>query len=181
MATVAAMVTAAPAQATTGPVDGSFESPVVVPGTFQGFAAPGTMGAWTVTQGNVDLIGAGFWESADGNQSLDLDGGQSGAVAQTFATVPLLKYRVTYALAGNPASGPVIKTGKVQANGATIQNFWFDITGTDYVDMGYVYKHTYFIATGFWSTLEFSSTTPGAYGPVIDDVDVDSCLLVICV
>lgn len=43
-------------------------------GTFQRFFAPATMGAWTVTEGSVDLSGAGFWQTADGNQSLDLEG-----------------------------------------------------------------------------------------------------------
>jgi choice-of-anchor C domain-containing protein len=182
MMTAAGMVTAAPAQATTGLVDGSFENPVLPAGSgFQRLFAPATMGAWTVTQGSVDLSAAGFWQNADGNQSLDLDGAfDPGGVAQTFNTVPLLKYRVTYALAGNPASGPIIKTGKVLADGATIQHFSFDITGKNFTNMGYVYKHTYFIATGFSSTLEFRSTTGSGYGPVIDDVDVDSCLLVIC-
>jgi choice-of-anchor C domain-containing protein len=174
--------TATPAQASIlpGPGDGSFETPVVAAGTFQTFFAPATMGDWTVTSGSVDLIGAGFWQAADGNQSLDLDGNQEGGVAQTFTTVPLLEYRVTYDLAGNPAEGPTIKTGQLLANGKVIQNFSFDITGKSFTDMGYVKQEATFVATGLSSTLTFRSTTVGAFGPVIDDVDVRSCLLVIC-
>jgi choice-of-anchor C domain-containing protein len=124
--------TAAPAQALTGFSNGSFETPVVTPGTFQDFHPGESIGAWTVIQGNVDLIGAGFWQAADGVQSLDLEGSESpliGGVAQTFSTIPLLKYKVTYKLAGNPASGPQVKTGQIRANGNVIQSFSFDVTG----------------------------------------------------
>jgi choice-of-anchor C domain-containing protein len=181
MMAAAGMVTAAPAQATNGFVDGSFEGGVAPDGYFARYFAPATMGGWTVTQGSVDLSGAGFWETADGNQSLDLDGAaEQGGVAQTFGTLPWLKYRVTYALAGNPASGPVVKTGQVLVNGQVIQNFSFDITGKTLAYMGYVYKHVYFYATDPYTTLEFRSTTGSGYGPVIDAVHVQSCLLVIC-
>lgn len=177
-----AVVAATPAQALTGFSDGSFETPVVAPNTFQRFSAPAVMGAWTVTQGTVDLSGAGFWQTADGNQSLDLDGqeGTRGAVTQTFTTVPLLKYRVTYALAGNPVSGPTVKTGQVLVNGDVLQSFSFDITGKSLTNMGYVPRATHFLATSLSTTLEFRSTTGSGFGPVIDDVKVESCLVVIC-
>jgi choice-of-anchor C domain-containing protein len=175
--------TAAPAQALTGFSNGSFETPVVTPGTFQNLGAGAAIGPWTVTQGHVDFIGAGFWQAADGVQSVDLDGSSAplaGGVAQTFTTVPLLKYRVTYRLAGNPAQGPTVKTGEVVANGGVIQSFSFDITGKSFTNMGYVHKEAHFVATGLSSTLVFRSTTGSGFGPVIDDVDVESCLLVIC-
>ena len=101
-----ANVEAALALALTGFSNGGFETPVVVPGTFQDFAAGASLGEWRVSQGNVDLIGAGFWQAADGVQSVDFDGSAfplTGGVIQTFSTVPLLKYRVTYTLAGNPS------------------------------------------------------------------------------
>jgi choice-of-anchor C domain-containing protein len=180
--TAVGVVAASPAQALTGFSNGSFETPVVAAGTFQRFFAPATMGAWTISQNSVDLSGAGFWQNADGNQSLDLDGAEHpGGVAQTFTTIPLVKYRVTYALAGNPASGPTIKTGQVLANGTVLQSFSFDITGKTFANMGYVEKHTHFIASGLSSTLEFKSTTGSGFGPVIDHIDVVSCLLIICI
>lgn len=179
MTTTAGTATATPTL--NGFTDGSFENVTATTGSFDRYFAPATIGVWTVTQGSVDLIGAGFWENADGDQSLDLDGAfHPGGVAQTFGTVPLLKHRVTYYLAGNPASGPVIKTGQVLVNGNVLQNFSFDITGKNFTNMGYVKKHTYFFATSPHTTLEFRSTTGSGYGPVIDAVDVDSCLLIIC-
>ena len=131
------LVEATPAQALTGIGNGSFETPVVTPGTFQTFAAGTSIGTWTVSQGTVDLIGSVFWQATDG--------------------------------------------GAVVANGGVIQSFTFDVTGKSFTNMGYVAKETHFIATGLTSTLEFRSTNAGAFGPVIDDVDVVSCLLVICI
>jgi choice-of-anchor C domain-containing protein len=178
-----AVVAATPAQALTGFGNGSFETPVVTPGTFVNLGAGASIGAWTVSQGHVDLIGAGFWQAADGVQSVDLSGSAFpivGGVTQSFTTVPLLKYRVSYSLAGNPAGGPTVKTGQVLANGNVIQSFSFDITGKTLANMGYVHKVATFVATGLTSTVEFRSSVNTAFGPAIDDVDVVSCLLVIC-
>lgn len=160
--------------------DGSFETPVVTPGTFQTFYTGQSIGSWTVTTGNVDLSGAGFWQTADGVQSIDLDGDEPGAVSQTFSTVPLFAYEVSFALAGNPDDGPAIKTGQVLVNGKAVKNFSFDITGKSRANMGYVTEELTFLATSNSTSLQFASTTPGAYGPVIDNVRVESCLLVVC-
>lgn len=77
--------------------NGSFEVPVVSANTFRPVSAGQPIGAWTVTRGNVDHIGAGFWPAADGTQSIDLDGSialnLAGAVAQTFSTLPVHLYR----------------------------------------------------------------------------------------
>lgn len=171
------VVAAAPAHALTGFSNGSFENPVVVPNTFQRFFIGESIGAWEVSQGNVDLIGAGFWQAADGVQSLDLDGGVvQGGVTQEFITVPLLKYKVRFKLAGNVDQGPAIKTGQVLVNGHVIENFSFDITGKTRANMGYVSEEAYFIATSLSTTLTFRSTTGSGYGPVIDKVTVKNCL-----
>jgi choice-of-anchor C domain-containing protein len=151
---------AAPAYATSGPADGSFESPAVRPGTFQDFSAGQFIGPWRVTNGSVDLIGAGFWQAADGRQSLDLSGGSAGGVTQTFSTRPGVVYEVIYA---------------VFINGALAQNFSFNIIGHTRANMGYVTRAVRFRAIGVSTTVQFSSTTNSAYGPVIDDVGVDRC------
>jgi choice-of-anchor C domain-containing protein len=172
---------AAPASAATPAFsDGGFESPVVAPHTFVTIFAGQPLGAWTVTKGNVDLIGAGFWQAADGVQSLDLDGTQAGAVGQTFATSPLFAYEVSFALAGNPVDLPLVKTGQVLVNGQVALNFSFDTTGKTEAKMGYVHREFVFQATGNATTLEFASTSAGAFGPVIDDVEVQPCLLILC-
>lgn len=182
-----------PASAGTGTQfsDGSFETPVVTPGTFVDVSQGQSIGPWTVS-GLVDLIGAGYWQAADGAQSVDLNGqntsipGESGAVSQTFTTIPLFAYEVSFALAGNPLSqgdpvaGPLTKTGDVLINGQIVKNFSFNVTGKSPTNMGYVTEEFTFLATGTSTTLEFASTNPGEGGPVIDNVRVESCLLVIC-
>jgi hypothetical protein len=114
-------------------------------------------------------------------QSLDLEGEVGiGAVSRTFSTLPLFTYKVTYKLAGNPSSGPAVKTGEVIAGDNTIQQFSFDITGRSFADMGYVSRTAYFLANNLNTTLTFRSTTNSGFGPVIDKVRVERCLLVIC-
>jgi choice-of-anchor C domain-containing protein len=177
-------VTATPAAATVGcsrVLQNGFERPVAAAHTFDLFVAGQQMGAWTVTRGDVHLIGAGFWQAAEGVQSLDLDGSINGAVALSFPTLPLFTYRISYALAGNPDSGPAIKTGHVLVNGHVIQELAFDITGKNRTNMGYVRHGFAFLSLGGAATLEFvSTTTPGGYGPVLDDVVIEKCLLAAC-
>jgi choice-of-anchor C domain-containing protein len=178
------LMTAAPAAAssnatTLGTTLGTtFETPVVAPGTFQLFTIGRQIGPWTVTQGDVHLIGAGFWEAADGVQSLDLDGSVNGGIARDFDTLPLLTYRVSYSVAGNWQGAPVVKTGDVRVNGVVRQQFTFDTTAATNADMNYARKTFLFLATGFSTELEFVSTVaPQGYGAVIDDVDIQPCLL----
>jgi choice-of-anchor C domain-containing protein len=175
-------VTAAtPAAAATVFQDG-FENPVATVGSFDAYFSGQQMGVWTVTRDDVHLIGAGFWQNAEGVQSLDLDGGLNGAIKTKIDITPLVSYKVSYALAGNPASGPTIKTGQVLVNGNVVQSFSFDITGKSLNNMGYVRKSfLILLTTSSKLNLEFSSTTnPTGFGPVLDDVRVESCLLVLC-
>ncbi|MCX4581333.1 choice-of-anchor C family protein [Streptomyces sp. NBC_01571] len=156
--------------------DGSFETPTVPPATFQTFTAGQTIGPWQVTSGTADLIGAGYWQAAEGDQSLDLNGNNPGSVSQTFTTVPGTQYTVTYALAGNFGGPPTVKTGQVRIDGQDVQNFSFDVTGKTRTNMGYINRQVTFVATGTSTTLSFASTTPNsAWGPVIDDVTVKPC------
>ncbi|MET7765612.1 choice-of-anchor C family protein [Streptomyces sp. NPDC005393] len=155
--------------------DGSFETPTVSANSFQTVVTGGSIGPWKVTAGSVDLIGAGYWQAAEGDQSVDLSGQGAGTVAQTFTTVPGKKYTVTYSLAGNPGGGPAVKTGKVLVNGQNFQDFTFDTTGKSTTNMGYVTREATFVATGTSTTLAFASTTNTAAGPVIDDVMVRDC------
>jgi len=156
--------------------DGNLETPkVAAPGTFDTYTAGQSMGPWKVTSGAVDLIGTGYWQAADGDQSLDLNHADAGAVAQTFATKPGARYVVSYELAGNPEQGkvPPVKTGQVLIDGRNVQNFQFDVTDTNNEDMGYVQRKLTFVARSSQTTLGFASTTANsATGPVIDGVKV---------
>ncbi|MFE2918255.1 choice-of-anchor C family protein [Kitasatospora indigofera] len=156
--------------------DGSFENPRAAVNSFNTLTAGQTVGPWRVTAGSVDLIGAGFWQAAEGDQSVDLNGRGPGAVAQTFSTVPGATYTVTYALAGNPGGGPALKTGSALVDGQDFQEFSFNTTGKSFTNMGYVNRQFTFRATGAATDIAFASTTTtGPYGPVVDDVRIERC------
>jgi choice-of-anchor C domain-containing protein len=170
------------AAGTVGPellTNGSFEDgpepDAMGPGFTPMEAGSSLIPGWTVTKGSVDYIGP-YWQHADGRRSIDLNGNEPGAIAQTFRTKPGKKYRVTFSMAGNNCGGggePQIKRMVVSAAGRR-EEFVFDTTGHNYEDMGWV-THTWeFTATAAETTLEFVSTTelPVACGPALDKVSV---------
>jgi len=157
-----------------------FEFPLVT-GQFQRFPAGAHLGPWTVTAGDVDLSTAGLWQVPDGRQNLDLDGATNGTIATTVPVRPLTTYRIGYDLAGNPAAAPLVKTGAVRVNGRTVQRFTFDTSRTSLSRMAFGTREFYVFALTNQLRLEFASTTtPAGWGPVVDDVRVDSCLVVLC-
>ncbi|MFE0426253.1 choice-of-anchor C family protein [Streptomyces sp. NPDC058953] len=171
-------VLAAPAQAAALSRfdNGSFEYPLAPANSFSTHAAGSFLGPWRVGAGGIDLIDNGFWQAAEGDQSIDLNAGAPGTVAQTFTTVPGRSYTVSYSLAGNVdgASTPAVKTGRVLIDGQNFQDFSFDVTGKTRPNMGYVNRQFDFTAGAAATTLTFVSGTPGAHGPVIDNVQVKS-------
>jgi choice-of-anchor C domain-containing protein len=175
---------AAPAaQARTAPpspllANGGFEAPAIPANSFIRYGTGSTIGPWRVTQGNVDLTGANFWQAGDGRQSLDLEGSDSGTVEQRLATHIGGCYTVTFALAGNPDGGPTVKRGFARVVQHTVghptvqKNFIFNTAGKSRGSMGYVPQRFRFRAFAPSATLTFASTTGGGYGPVVDAVDV---------
>ncbi|CAL9586271.1 choice-of-anchor C family protein [Streptomyces albus] len=174
----AGLLALAPGAALAAPTaldDGSFEYPVAPANSFNALKAGQTIGPWSVDSGSVDHIGKGFWQAADGDQSVDLNGGGPGKVSQTIRTTAGKTYTVSYALAGNPEGNQGLRTGRVLVDGQNFQDFSFDTTGKTRANMGYVGRQVTFVATGATTTLSFASTSAtGAYGPVIDDVRVKS-------
>ena len=128
---------------------------------------------WTVTRGSVDYIGP-YWQPAEGRRSLDLNGNEPGAIAQTLRTRPGQKYRVSFRLSANcfVGAGPTFRL-EVSAAGARTE-FAFDATGRTYEDMGWITRSWEFTAVGTETPLEFTSAsdTPPACGPALDRVSV---------
>ena len=159
-------------------INGSFEDGPEPDAAGPGFtpleAGSDVIRGWTVTRGSVDYIGP-YWQHADGRRSIDLNGNEPGAIAQTFRTTPGKKYRVTFSLAGNNCAGdgPSPKVVAVSAAGRRAE-FMFDATGKSYTDMGWVTKTWEFTANAAETTLEFASATPDppACGPALDKVSV---------
>ncbi len=166
--------------------DGAFESPTVPPGAFIRYGTASSVGPWKVTQGNVDLAGANFWQAADGHQSLDLEGSEPGTVDQALSTRIGGCYTVTFALAGNPDGGPAVKRGFARVVENTLghptvqKNFAFSTAGKSRANMGYIPQRFRFRALAPTATLTFSSTTGGGYGPVIDRVEVTRSNPILC-
>lgn len=161
-------------------VNGSFEIASVDVGSHRSFdtvlAGSTAIDGWIVTGQDIHYCDVALWEAADGNRSIDLDGGigSYGGVKQTFATVPNTEYVVTFELAGNPQNGPTVKTMRVSADNQ-FSDFTFDITGKTFTNMGWTQHSWKFVADDYTATLEFlSMNPPGArgWGPVLDNVKV---------
>lgn len=189
---IAAAAPGAQARTTAPPVpapliaNGGFEFPAIPGNAFIRYGTGGTIGPWRVTDGNVDLTGANFWQTADGRQSIDLEGSESGRIEQQFATRIGGCYTVSFALAGNPDGGPTIKRGFSRLVQHTLgrptvqKNVIFNTAGKSRANMGYVPQRFRFRALASSATLTFASTTGGGYGPVIDAVNVSQSNPVEC-
>lgn len=159
-------------------VNGSFESGPYINGAPGGYVTCGLNDAritgWIVTDDNVDHVGSTFFQPSDGARSIDLNGLQPGALAQTFATSPGATYLVTFDMAGNPGAAPTVKTMRVSAAGS-FADFNFNISGKSTTSMGWVNKSWSFVALSTSTTIEFRSldSPPTLGGPALDRVVVD--------
>jgi choice-of-anchor C domain-containing protein len=177
LSTALVALTASPASAAPVFANG-FENPQLAV-DFEEYVAGQQFDGWSVTAGSVGLTTD--WQSAEGRQSLDLSGFNDGTVARTLPAALLTTYKVTYALAGNSEGGPVLKSGKVSVNSRQVDTFTFSIAGKDNGNMGWTYRSFYFTnLLSSSSVLSFAGTTGTAWGAVIDDVKVESCLLILC-
>ena len=158
----------------TGLTNGSFETGAYTDNGsgFQQLDAPNTdIAGWSVDAGSVDWIGT-YWPAPDGAMSIDMSGADAGTLSQTFDTTIGNTYTVTFLVSGNPAGPPAVKTLELSATGGTTGLYTHDTTGTDLTTMVWTPQTYEFFATSATTTLTFTSTTAGAYGPAIDAVAV---------
>ncbi len=156
--------------------NGSFELSTVTPGSSTIAVFPGetSITDWDVVFDDIHYIRS-FWQASEGDRSIDLDGGtgSAGGVSQTFPTLVGETYNVIFDMAGNPADDPVIKPMRVSADGQS-QDFFFDITGRSFTDMGWTTETWSFVADDSFATLDFISlTTFSGWGPALDNVIVN--------
>jgi choice-of-anchor C domain-containing protein len=177
LSTLLVALTASPAAAAPVFANG-FEQPQLSV-EYYDYVAGQQFDGWRVTAGSVDLTTD--WVDAQGQQSLDLNGSGDGSVARTLPAQLLTTYKVTFAVAGNPEGPPVVKSGKVSVNGQQVDTFTFSVAGKNNYAMGWTYRSFYFTnLLSSSSVLEFAGTSASAWGAVIDDVKVESCLLILC-
>ena len=156
-------------------VNGSFELGPVPP---EDWGVPLDAGStaipgWTVINGQIDYI-TSFWKAAHGGRSLDLHGSPGfGGIMQPFRTKVGTRYRVIFALAGNPVGDASIMRLIVSAAGQT-KEFEFDTTGKTQDDMGWQDMTWEFQAVGPQTILLFQSLLEGdpVRGPALDNVRV---------
>lgn len=136
---------------------------------------------WTV-HGNVDVIHAGFWDAAEGVQSLDLSGEDSGPgtyIEQAVPTVPGQEYVLAFSYANNPDAPWA--SGRVDVLGATtlLSRDLFHRNSTKR-NMGYSRFRETFVADSSSTALRFThldSPTPLGRGLALDAVAVTPAAL----
>jgi choice-of-anchor C domain-containing protein len=156
-------------------VNGSFEDGPPGVGDFMSFHPGSTaITGWMVTRAQIDLIGLG--RASQGQRSVDLHGSPGyGGIEQKFKTTKGQRYRVTFALSGNPEARFKVKRIAVEAAGST-GVFTFDSTGTSWDKLRWETKSFDFDATSDETTLEIHTLEKRdpIRGPLIDDVRVAS-------
>ena len=158
--------------------NGSFEDGTYTGGNWNTLNTGSTaITGWTVSSGTVDWVDSSYWQAANGSKSVDLDGNSAGALtSDAFDTVSGATYFVSFALSGNPDANLGVKTVEVSASGTSTAPATYDFntltTDNTHTDMMYQTEGYTFVATGASATLTFASQTAGAWGPVIDNVQV---------
>jgi sugar lactone lactonase YvrE len=143
------------------------DTPSSVPGTL---TAPAAVGAWTVEAGTVDLFDkdrvAALSSGVSGVQALDLNGTNSGTIAQTLPLRAGGSYLLSFRYTGNinltcgvSPVGARITAGSLDTTLTTSSTTWARA----------VYPFT---ATTDSPVLRFASTNTGCGGLVLDDVRI---------
>jgi len=165
--------------------NGSFEAPGLGGGAYSTLNnGDTTITGWTVGGSDIDYIGS-YWQASNGSHSLDLNGYISpGSISQTITGLTVGSvYRIFFDMAGNPDSGPALKTLEVDLDGVFQNAFQFDTTGMSHGAMGWTTNSFDFTATGASQLLAFVSTTTGfsgnadhpySFGPALDNVSIDT-------
>ena len=168
------LATAALAQGGNLVRNGDFEAGGPVPSWLSVRAGSAAIAGWRVTSGYVDLVGR-WWQPAGGGGSLEVGSPGPGAVEQSVATVAGRRYRLSFALSGNPEGPPRVKTLIVTA-GPVARTFTFDTAGHTRRSMGWRTVSLDFTATSSATTIGFARTDgsprSGWWGPAVDDVSV---------
>ena len=168
--------------------NGSFEDNSCGPAEFCTVISGGApLPDWTLA-GSVNVVANSYWQAGQGLWSIDLNGDAPGTISQSFmplATGPNL-YSLTLMLSGNPQGQPFDKELRVELGNATfLQGNPSQIVLTfntssfpnrlqPITDMMWAMKGSYLFTADSVDdvTVTFASFTPGASGPVLDNIVV---------
>ena len=151
--------------------DGDFENPSIGASRYRAYS--GSLGAWTIEKGSVDIVGK-YWKPAQGKQSLDLSGHGPGTIYQDVRTVPMKKYTLRFAAAGNPEPGDhaTPKKFKVFWGDREVDSIEISARGRDFVNVGWKQFEYIVVAEGDTTRLKFQSMTETFCGPILDDISL---------
>ena len=154
-------------------LDGGFETPQINPRkqarTF--FFGETALASWRIIAGTVDV--QTYWPAAQGTRTLDLDGVSAGGIEQSFPTVPGQVYKLQFDYGNNPDSPTRTASATVSVSGiGTLLARQIAHARSTPSSMKYKRFSGTFFANTSTTTLEFTSTTIGAYGIVLDAVSV---------
>jgi choice-of-anchor C domain-containing protein len=154
-------------------VNGSFETDTVSNGSYATLTTASTLTGWTVDVDDVELI-EGYWTAYAGSKSLDLSGNNPGQISQVFTTTAGASYRLTFMMSANPDGGSTVRTMDVTFDGVT-QSASYDtsVFNPTTSNMNWQFNVMTFTATGTTTTLTFTSTENSAFGPALDDVQLN--------
>jgi len=167
---------------------------LLAPGGFESFAVPDgsyvtcrtgrVVAGWTVVGRSIDVVGSRYLPPPAGDAAtahvIDLVGAEAddavvpGGIQRAVATHAGTRYRLRFALAGNPLSDQGTHIGHVLINGKTALEFSADTRGRSAdsaASMGWVTKTIDFTATSSRTTISLASgPTNGGSGVVVTDV-----------
>ena len=153
-------------------VNGDFEDVIAFNGEYyECFVGGSEIAGWQVTSGSVSIHAPTHNAMYDGVYCVDLQGVARGSLAQTFATVPGVRYAVQYVVAGNPHVSPSVKRYTI-TNGAETFYGTFDVSDKSPSEMGWEVRTWSFVATADETTLVFVGLDNTSGGALIDDVYV---------
>lgn len=162
--------------------DGGFETPVIGTATFLDIVVGAEPAGfdWTVTTNGVDIISQGVLGQTaalfEGGQALDLVGvGNTGGLAQSFASSVGQHYTLSLAYSNNPFSGTSASAHVAISDGALA--LWSaDITHAGALPANLFWNRLTadFVGNGHLLTLSFLNTMGGNNGGIyLDAVSVD--------
>jgi hypothetical protein len=188
---VCALVVAASATPIT---NGSFETctgcgTLPPPAGYINFGTGATnIDGWSVVVGNIDLVYKTFWNPADGDYSIDLNGLTSGGIQTTLSVLAGTPIQLSWYGGMDPNAYLVGAKGSVSGN----LHIFDSGTGTAVLDQNVPFQINYTASgsvvwqlfTSGWVTpgtdqitIAFSSLEPaapaGSYGPLLDNVTYD--------
>lgn len=130
---------------------------------------------WKVTKGNVELISDKVFAASAGNQTLDLNGDQPGAIKQTIKGLKknreyTLKFEYADQAERERTEGNVVATAALLINEKTVTTLRNLSRAPNYIGgIGFGFQSS---AKGR-ATIEIISTTPGDKGLVIDNLRIE--------